>query len=67
MKEDSKFLKFLFRYFFITNVESLSIKEKIGIASPPIIFITVLLLWAYVDSNNWIALLLLGDAYVLFL
>lgn len=67
MKEDSKFLKFLFRYFFITNVESLSIKEKIGIVSPPIIFITVLLLWAYVDSNNWIALLLLGDAYVLFL
>ena len=66
MKDDSKFSKFLFKYFFITDIESLSTKEKIRFASIPILLPSIMLLWLYVKCHDWTILLLLFGIYVLY-
>ena len=66
MKDDSLLKKFLFRYFFITDVESLSNKEKFGIAFILIIILTIPLLGLYLEFKDWRALLLLCGIYVLY-
>lgn len=67
MDGDSKFSRFFFRYFILTDIESLSVKEKIGIIAPLTIFVTLILLWMYVDSHDWRVLLLLFGVLVFYL
>ena len=67
MKDDSLFSKFLYRYVFITDVESLSNKEKIGMFAAALFLVNIPCLWAYLDSNDWKVLLLSCGICVLFL
>lgn len=64
MKKDSKFLN---RYFFITDIESLSIKEKIGIIFVSTLFPNIVFILLYVMYSDWLALLLLCEVDVLLL
>ncbi len=66
MKDDSKFSNFLFKYFFITDIESLSTKEKIRFASIHILLPSIILLWIFVKCHDWTILLLLCGIYVLY-
>lgn len=66
MNEPSEFTKFIFKYLFIIDIGSLSKKEKIGIISIYVSLPTIMLLWAYMESHDWIALLLC-DVYVFYL
>ena len=63
MKKDSKF----FFFFFLTDPGSLSMKERITIILAPLIVITSLLLWIFIDSHEILILLLLFGIYVFFI
>ena len=62
MRDDSKF----FKYFVLTDIGSLSKKERAGIVLVPSIFITILLLYMFIQSHDFSILLLLG-IYVFFI
>ena len=63
MKKDSKF----FKYIILTDPGSLSMKERITIILAPLIVITSLLLWIFIDSHEILILLLLFGIYVFFI
>lgn len=63
MKNDSKF----FKYIILTDPGSLSMKERITIILAPLIVITSLLLWIFIDSHEILILLLLFGIYVFFI
>lgn len=66
MDDNSKFSKFLFKYIFLTDISSLSKKERICIIFIPTMLISAEILYLFVEYSNFYILVFLFGFYLFF-